>query len=133
MPPPEPPGKPIQRGICHKSQYLETAAPFEGAGRIRLLFFVYILAQPDRPPMSKTGKTPTPKDFESALTELEGLVARMESGQLPLEESLAAYKRGVALTAFCQEKLSAAEQQVKALEGDKLKPFQAELGDNGND
>lgn len=76
--------------------------------------------------MSKTGKTAPPKDFESALAELEGLVERMESGQLPLEESLAAYKRGVELTAFCQQKLSAAEQQVKVLEGGKLQDFQPE-------
>ena len=80
--------------------------------------------------MSKTGKTTPPKDFESALTELEGLVERMESGQLPLEESLAAYKRGVELTAFCQQKLSAAEQQVKVLEGGKLKDLQTESGDD---
>lgn len=80
--------------------------------------------------MSKTGKTTPPKDFESALAELESLVERMESGQLPLEESLAAYKRGVELTAFCQQKLSAAEQQVKVLEGGKLKDFEAESGDD---
>ena len=76
--------------------------------------------------MSKSSKNSPPKDFESALAELEGLVERMESGQLPLEESLAAYKRGVELTAFCQQKLSAAEQQVKVLEGGKLQDFQPE-------
>lgn len=76
--------------------------------------------------MSKTGKTAPPKDFESALAELEGLVERMESGQLPLEESLAAYRRGIELTTYCQQKLSAAEQQVKLLEGGSLKEFQAE-------
>lgn len=80
--------------------------------------------------MSKPSKSTPPKDFESALAELESLVERMESGQLPLEESLAAYKRGVELTAFCQQKLSAAEQQVKVLEGGKLKDFQAESGDD---
>ncbi|NWG86156.1 MAG: exodeoxyribonuclease VII small subunit [Hydrogenophilaceae bacterium] len=76
--------------------------------------------------MSKPGKTTPPKDFESALAELEGLVERMESGQLPLEESLAAYKRGIELTTYCQQKLSAAEQQVKQLEGGSLKDFQVE-------
>lgn len=76
--------------------------------------------------MSKTGKTTPPKDFESALAELEGLVERMESGELPLEESLAAYKRGIELTTYCQQKLNAAEQQVKQLEGNSLKDFQAE-------
>ncbi|TCS74025.1 exodeoxyribonuclease VII small subunit [Sulfuritortus calidifontis] len=76
--------------------------------------------------MSKTGKTTPPKDFESALAELEGLVERMESGQLPLEESLAAYRRGIELTSYCQQKLNAAEQQVKLLEDGRLKDFQAE-------
>ena len=80
--------------------------------------------------MSKPGKTAPPKDFESALAELESLVERMESGQLPLEESLAAYKRGVELSAFCQQKLSAAEQQVKVLEGATLKDFQPESGND---
>ncbi len=80
--------------------------------------------------MSKPGKTAPPKDFESALAELESLVERMESGQLPLEDSLAAYKRGVELTAFCQQKLSAAEQQVKMLEGGNLKDFQPESGND---
>ncbi len=80
--------------------------------------------------MSKPGKTTPPKDFESALAELEGLVERMESGQLPLEDSLAAYKRGVELTAFCQQKLSAAEQHVKMLEGGNLKDFQPESGND---
>ncbi len=80
--------------------------------------------------MSKPGKTTPPKDFESALAELESLVERMESGQLPLEESLAAYKRGVELSAFCQQKLSAAEQQVKVLEGATLKDFQPESGND---
>ncbi|MEW5892029.1 MAG: exodeoxyribonuclease VII small subunit [Pseudomonadota bacterium] len=76
--------------------------------------------------MSKPSKTAPPKDFESALAELEGLVERMESGQLPLEESLAAYRRGIELTTYCQQKLNAAEQQVKLLEGGSLKEFQAE-------
>lgn len=48
----------------------------------------------------------------------------MESGALPLEESLAAYRRGVALTRICQERLAQAEQQVKVLEAGMLKPFE---------
>lgn len=64
-----------------------------------------------------------PQDFETALSQLEELVASMESGALPLEESLAAYRRGVALTRICQERLAQAEQQVKVLEAGMLKPF----------
>ncbi|MBL8528652.1 MAG: exodeoxyribonuclease VII small subunit [Burkholderiales bacterium] len=64
-----------------------------------------------------------PESFEAAIVELEGLVARMESGQLPLEQSLAAYKRGAQLLQYCQTTLQAAEQQVKILEENTLKPF----------
>ncbi|AUL47616.1 exodeoxyribonuclease VII small subunit [Bordetella trematum] len=66
-----------------------------------------------------------PQDFETALAELEALVQTMENGSLPLEQSLAAYRRGVELTRICQERLSQAEQQVKVLEGDLLRPLQA--------
>lgn len=60
-------------------------------------------------------------DFEAALAELEGLVTKMESGDLSLEESLAAFERGVALTRQCQAALQSAELRVKALtqEGDE--------------
>jgi exodeoxyribonuclease VII small subunit len=64
-----------------------------------------------------------PKDFESALAALEALVAKMESGDLSLEASLLAYEQGVALSKICQEQLSQAEQQVRMLEADLLKPF----------
>ena len=76
------------------------------------------------------GEAPTeldsslPDDFESALAELEALVATMESGSLALEQSLAAYARGVALTRLCQQKLAQAEQQVKVLEAGMLRPFE---------
>ena len=87
--------------------------------------------------MSKANKTSTkpgeavseldpslPVDFETALSELEALVATMESGSLALEQSLAAYARGVALTRLCQQKLAQAEQQVKVLEAGMLRPFE---------
>ena len=65
-----------------------------------------------------------PKTFESALEELEKLVADLEAGKLPLADSLAAYKRGAELLKFAQGELALVEQQVKVLEGDVLKPFQ---------
>jgi exodeoxyribonuclease VII small subunit len=73
--------------------------------------------------------------FEKALAELEKIVARMESGELSLEEALATHKRGVELARFCQQKLEAAQQQVKVLEGEILKPLSAidESGDSGAD
>ena len=67
----------------------------------------------------------TPASFEEALSELEGLVGRMESGQLPLADSLAAYKRGAALLAYCQNALKDAQQQVEVLEKGVLKTFDA--------
>lgn len=54
-------------------------------------------------------------DFEASLAQLEKLVARMESGELGLEESLKAFEEGVKLTRQCQETLSAAQQKVQLL------------------
>ena len=71
---------------------------------------------------------PSELDFEKALAELEKIVARMESGELSLEQALAAHKRGLELARFCQQKLEAAQQQVKVLEGEVLKPLEAVAG-----
>jgi exodeoxyribonuclease VII small subunit len=60
-------------------------------------------------------KSAPPKNFETALTELTEIVRRMEEGQLPLEQSLAAYRRGAELLQFCQQSLQNAEQQVRIL------------------
>jgi exodeoxyribonuclease VII small subunit len=53
--------------------------------------------------------------FETAIKELESIVSRMESNQLPLEQSLSAFKRGTALLQFCQQTLNHVEQQVRIL------------------
>jgi exodeoxyribonuclease VII small subunit len=71
-------------------------------------------------------RNPTPVaelTFEQALDELEALVRKMEAGALGLDESIAAYRRGAELVKFCQNKLAAAEEQIKVLEGDLLKPL----------
>lgn len=65
--------------------------------------------------------------FETALAELERIVAQMESGNLTLEQSLAAHRRGLELAKYCREKLEAAQQQVQVLEGEVLKPLAAAL------
>jgi exodeoxyribonuclease VII small subunit len=65
-------------------------------------------------------KPQKPQSFESALAEIEGIVAAMEAGQLPLEQSLAAYKRGAELLQYCQTQLQEAQQQVKILEAGTL-------------
>ena len=64
-----------------------------------------------------------PASFEQAMAELNDLVAKMESGELPLEDSLAAYQRGSELIRFCATRLDAVEQQVRVLEAGMLKPF----------
>jgi exodeoxyribonuclease VII small subunit len=62
--------------------------------------------------------------FESALKELESLVDQMESGQLPLEQSLSAYKRGAELLQFCQKSLADVEQQVRILnDSNQIQPY----------
>ena len=73
--------------------------------------------------MSKNTPSPTPS-FESALAELESIVSQMESGQLPLEQSLFAYKRGAELLQFCQKTLADVEQQVRILnEANQLQTY----------
>jgi exodeoxyribonuclease VII small subunit len=56
-----------------------------------------------------------PLDFEQALSELESLVERLEKGDVPLDEALRTFERGVALTRHCQACLQAAQQKVEIL------------------
>jgi len=60
--------------------------------------------------------------FEQSLAQLEALVARLESGDLPLNEALACFEQGVRLTRDCQSALSTAQQKVQLLlqRGDSL-------------
>ncbi|HET7921581.1 MAG TPA: exodeoxyribonuclease VII small subunit [Gammaproteobacteria bacterium] len=64
--------------------------------------------------MSKTEKTAVP-DFETALKELEGIVAQLEKGELPLDAALKQFERGIALTRQCQQALKQAELKVEQL------------------
>lgn len=64
-----------------------------------------------------------PASYEDALQELDALVGRLESGQLPLDQLLSGYQRGAQLLAFCRERLEAVENQIKVLEGTELKPW----------
>lgn len=75
---------------------------------------------------TKSMSSGQPASFEDAMTELEQLVAQMEAGELPLEASVAAYKRGSELVKYCATQLDKVESQVKVLEGDMLKPFAAD-------
>lgn len=74
-------------------------------------------------------KSPPPADelnFEQALAQLEEIVARLESAELSLDESLALFERGQALAAHCARLLDAAELKVKQLApGGELEDFEA--------
>lgn len=65
--------------------------------------------------------TPLPSSFEAALAELESIVASMEAGQAPLEESLRAFERGNRLLQHCHGLLGAAEERLRVLEDGELK------------
>ena len=72
--------------------------------------------------MSKIAKpAEAPASFESAMAELERIVASMENSELSLEASLAAHKRGLELARYCQGVLAQAQQQVTVLEEDMQK------------
>ena len=64
-----------------------------------------------------------PENYEAALQELEALVSRLESGQLPLDQLLSGYQRGAQLLKFCRDRLEAVETQIKVLEDTELKPW----------
>ena len=59
------------------------------------------------------------KKFEDAIEELEGVVEKLESGELSLEDSLAAFENGVRLIKLCNQKLSEVEKKVELLVKDK--------------
>ena len=58
----------------------------------------------------------TIKDFEAAIAELEAIVKKLEEGDLPLEQSLALYERGVHLSRFCHARLEDAERRIEILD-----------------
>jgi exodeoxyribonuclease VII small subunit len=63
----------------------------------------------------KTRKIPKSTKFEDALAELETIVDSLENGEQSLEQSLERFERGVALSRFCQQSLTEAEQKVQIL------------------
>lgn len=71
-------------------------------------------------------------NFEQALAELEKLVGQLEGGKLSLEDSLAAFERGVKLTRDCQSALRSAELRIKALtqDGEEIDLTQGNAGDS---
>jgi exodeoxyribonuclease VII small subunit len=70
------------------------------------------------------------KKFESALEELEGVVEQLESGDLSLEDALAAFEKGVGLVKYCNQKLNEVEKKVELLLKDKEGRLQLKLLDS---
>ena len=68
--------------------------------------------------------------FETALTELEQIVQNMEAGNLSLEDSITAYRRGSELLKHCQQQLSDAERKIQVLENGSLRDFDGAAGGN---
>ena len=78
------------------------------------------------------------KKFETALEELEQVVEQLESGDLSLEDSLAAFEKGVGLVKLCNQKLTEVEKKVELLVKDKegklqLKPFESAAEEDEED
>jgi len=113
-------------------------------GKIRVYPIVQVsspMASSPSPEAGRAADAPVPADdsaaaghpdrFESALSELEGIVQQMEGGALSLEQSLAAYRRVAELVGVARKALADVEQQVRILEADVLKPFDAGQADEG--
>ena len=66
------------------------------------------------------------KKFETALTELEEIVSKLESEELPLEDSLDLFEKGIKLSRICSKKLAEAEKKVDALMADLAKDHPTE-------
>ena len=65
--------------------------------------------------MAKTPNDAASLSFEKALAELEGIVQKLESGSVDLEESISLYERGAALKAHCEAKLKAAQERIEKI------------------
>ncbi len=77
---------------------------------------------------------PSIKDFETAIAELDGIVRKLEEGDLPLERSLALYERGVQLSRFCHARLEDAERRIDILtERGEIRPAPASLTADDDD
>ncbi|MEM1057786.1 MAG: exodeoxyribonuclease VII small subunit [Verrucomicrobiota bacterium] len=67
------------------------------------------------PSAKKKTEAPLPPKFEDAMDELEGIVGDMEEAELPLDELIEKYGRGMKLVKLCEAKLNEAEKQVEVL------------------
>lgn len=70
--------------------------------------------------------SPAPASYEAALQELEQLLARLESGDMPLAQLLTQYQRGALLLKYCRDQLEVVEEQIKVLDQGALKTWTPE-------
>jgi exodeoxyribonuclease VII small subunit len=70
---------------------------------------------------SESENQTSPTTYEDAIQELDALVRRLESGEMPLDQLLSGYQRGAVLLQFCRDKLQAVEDQIKVLDDGALK------------
>jgi exodeoxyribonuclease VII small subunit len=78
------------------------------------------------PSSTVTPVAAVPASYEAAMGELEQLVGRLESGDLPLDQMLSGYQRGAELLQFCRDKLQAVENQIKVLDEGTLKIWKSQ-------
>jgi exodeoxyribonuclease VII small subunit len=90
-----------------------------------MLFFRSKSAMPKANPLPDKAQADQalPASYEEASQELEQLLAKLESGQLPLDQLLTHYQRGASLLAYCRERLTAIEKQINVLDEGALKPW----------
>lgn len=71
------------------------------------------------------------QSFAAAMTDLEEVVRKLEQGDVPLEEAIDLYKKGMELSQFCHEKLTNAEQQLISIVGEdgSKQPFLSNMGE----
>jgi len=89
------------------------------------------MTPPKTPQVKKPAPEPAsiPERFEDAVTELEQIVAAMETGSLSLEESLARFQRGTELLRHCRGALESAEQRIRILQDGELRDLPDANGD----
>ncbi len=122
-----PPGAAIvPRGRPRLQALANDGRPWAAQGGGECLESVFCRTIQDMPKISpEAPDAALPATYEAALQELEQLVVRLESGQMPLDELLVGYRRGAALLALCKDKLQAVEDQIKVLDGGQLKTWDA--------
>ena len=81
---------------------------------------------------------PRSNDFEKAFQQLEKIVQRLESEELPLDESLQLFEEGIRLSRFCNQKLEEVEKKIELILADakgqpRVEPFEEDKGDAEED